>query len=109
MKTILILVIGLFALYIANAQSCLPNGITFSTQAQIENFQKNYPGCIQIQGDVVIDGGNDITNLVGLNVLNSLNGNLWIQSNSARRRSSCTMECLWPAGRYILLSLTGRK
>ena len=33
---------------------CLPEGITFSTQAEIDNFQTNYPGCTEIEGDVVI-------------------------------------------------------
>jgi hypothetical protein len=56
---------------------CLPDGITFSTQAEIDNFQTNYPGCTEIQGDVTISGS-DITNLNGLNVVNYISGNLII-------------------------------
>ena len=54
---------------------------TFSTQEQIDNFQTNYPGCIQIEGDVVISG-DDISNLNGLNVLTSIAGYLKIYGNS---------------------------
>jgi CubicO group peptidase (beta-lactamase class C family) len=62
--------------------SCLPEGITFSTQAQIDNFQTNYPGCTEIEGDVTING-TDITNLNGLNVLTSIGGYLDIIDNNA--------------------------
>ncbi|MDB4303895.1 T9SS type A sorting domain-containing protein [Desulfosarcina sp.] len=62
------------------AQPCLPEGIIFSTQTQIDNFQINYPGCTEIEGDVVIHGV-DITNLNGLNVLTTIGGNLIIRSN----------------------------
>jgi len=62
--------------------SCLPEGITFSTQAQIDNFQTNYPGCTEIEGNVTIHG-NDITNLNGLNVLTSIGGYLDISGNGA--------------------------
>lgn len=54
-----------------SAQSCLPDGITFSTQEQIDNFQINYPGCTEIEGGVIIEG-DGITNLDGLNVINSI-------------------------------------
>ena len=57
--------------------TCLPEGITFSNQAQIDNFQINYPCCNGIVGDVIISGG-DITNLNGLSVLNSFYGSLRI-------------------------------
>jgi uncharacterized repeat protein (TIGR01451 family) len=65
------------------AQSCLPNGITFSTQAQIDNFQINYPGCAAISGGVTISGA-DITNLTGLSQLTFIggfNGNFDIANN----------------------------
>lgn len=57
------------------AQSCLPEGITFNTQAQIDNFQINYPSCAEIEGDVEIYG-DDITNLNGINVVTGIGGNL---------------------------------
>jgi hypothetical protein len=62
------------------AQSCLPEGITFSTQAEIDSFQINYPNCTEIEGDVIIQGDN-ITNVDGLSVLNSFGGRLIIATN----------------------------
>jgi len=51
--TLLILVIFHFSLFTFHsiAQSCLPQGITFTTQAQIDNFQPIYPYCTEIEGD----------------------------------------------------------
>jgi S-formylglutathione hydrolase FrmB len=57
--------------------SCLLEGITFTTQEQIDNFQTNYPECTEIEGDVHIDG-ESISNLSGLNVLTSIGGFLAI-------------------------------
>ncbi|MDB4303258.1 alpha/beta hydrolase-fold protein [Desulfosarcina sp.] len=66
---------------IINTQ-CLPEGITFSNQEQIDNFQFNYPNCSEIEGDIEITGF-DITNLNGLNVLTSIGGNMTIYSASS--------------------------
>ena len=55
---------------------CLPDGITFSTQEQIDSFQTDYPGCTEILGDVTIEG-DDISNLSGLNVIVKINGILY--------------------------------
>jgi hypothetical protein len=63
---------------------CLPGGITFTTQEQIDNFQINYPGCTEIEGDVYIGdwmSGSSITNLNGLSVLTSVGGGLYIGNN----------------------------
>lgn len=59
----------------AFTQHCLPEGITFETQAQIDSFQVNYPGCTTIEGGVYITG-DDISNLAGINVLDSIHGML---------------------------------
>jgi hypothetical protein len=58
-------------------QSCLPDGITFNNQAQIDSFSFNYPGCKEIEGNVTITGG-DISNLLGLNEITKMNGFLGI-------------------------------
>ncbi|MEZ5196998.1 MAG: T9SS type A sorting domain-containing protein [Bacteroidales bacterium] len=63
------------------AQGCLPEGITFSNQEQIDNFQIHYPICSVIEGDVYINGS-DIVNLNGLNVLTSIGGYLWVYGNA---------------------------
>jgi hypothetical protein len=77
MKNLIILSFALFALSSATAQNCLPEGITFETQVEIDNFQTSYPGCTEIEGNVTING-DDITNLNGLNVLTSVGGSLTI-------------------------------
>lgn len=59
------------------SQSCLPDGINFNTQAEIDNFQSNYPNCSEIEGNVRICGV-DIIDLSGLSVLESIEGNLMI-------------------------------
>jgi hypothetical protein len=56
---------------------CMPDGITFTSQDEIDNFQTNYPYCSQIGGDVEING-NDITDLNGLNFVTAIGGNLSI-------------------------------
>ncbi len=58
-------------------ESCLPDGITFGSQSQIDSFPINYPNCTEIEGGVLIGGsvwGNDITNLNGLNNITSIGG-----------------------------------
>jgi len=61
----------------AYSQSCLPEGITFSNQTEIDIFQTNNPNCTEIQGDVSIYGQN-INNLNGLSKITSIEGNLSI-------------------------------
>jgi hypothetical protein len=70
------------------AQNCLPEGITFTTQTQVDSFAINYPGCTEILGSVIFEGDptNDITNLNGLSTLTSIGGNLSIGS------------AMWPGG-----------
>ena len=78
MKKLASAIFILFFLYgTASPQSCLPLGITFTTQEQIDNFQTNNPGCTEIEGNVFIQGDN-ITNLNGLDVLTAIWGDLMI-------------------------------
>ncbi len=58
---------------------CIPYGITFDTQEEINNFQTNYPGCTEIEGYVFIHG-NEIINLNGLSVVTSIGGKLEINN-----------------------------
>lgn len=55
------------------SQNCLPDGIVFTNQEEIDNFQSNYPGCTCIEGDVVVHE-DDISNLLGLDVLTEIQG-----------------------------------
>jgi len=66
---------------IPTSQSCLPEGITFEYQSEIDSFQINYPSCTNISGDVLILGS-DITNLNGLSVLTQVQGDLDIGSDN---------------------------
>jgi hypothetical protein len=65
----------------SNAQTCLPDGYDFTTQAEIDNFSINYPGCTTILGDVLIKG-EDITSLTGLVDLISIEGLFTIRENA---------------------------
>ena len=75
--------IALMAISVVNAQGCLPEGITFSTQAEIDDFQTNYPGCTHILGNVTISNtiSYNIENLNGLSPLEAIDGNLLIKEN----------------------------
>jgi len=79
MKTLALILIAAatFGSRIIYAQGCLPEGITFTTQSEIDNFQANYPGCTEIEGDVNIQGLN-ISNINGLWVLQAIYGSLTI-------------------------------
>ncbi|MCK4815762.1 T9SS type A sorting domain-containing protein [bacterium] len=81
MKKLAIVIIALLFIQItALSQSCLSEGITFTTQTEIDNFQINYPGCTEIEGSVIIQGY-DITNINGLSVLIAVGGYLNISAN----------------------------
>lgn len=79
MKKTFLLIAGMLISFIGHSQSCIPDYIWFTMQTQIDSFQVNYPGCSEIEGDVLIHG-NGITNLNGLQVLNSIGGDLEIQT-----------------------------
>lgn len=83
MKSIptLLLILFFFSLSL-HAQPCLPGGITFTAQSQIDNFQTANPNCTQIGGNVTIQGA-DIANLNNLNLIESIGGDLIITSNDA--------------------------
>jgi len=84
MKKLTLVVLSIIIVpLIVISQPCLPEGITFETQAQIDSFQINHPNCTEIEGNVYIGvwGGTDITNLNGLNVLTSIGGSVEIKGN----------------------------
>lgn len=57
----------------AQAQTCLPDGLSLTTQAQVDAFPDTYPGYTQVIGAVSISGGN-ITDLGPLSGLTSTGG-----------------------------------
>lgn len=81
MKKILILFMWLLVYQEGLPQPCLPEGITFTTQTQIDNFKNNHPDCTEIEGNVLISG-NNITNFYALNEIVSIGGDLTIQNNN---------------------------
>ncbi len=85
MKTICsFLTVGLLSFFLLNnlsAQTCLPNGIALTTQAEVDDFATNYPGCTVILGDLQIgdvSNSNAISNLNGLSQLTSVGDDLTI-------------------------------
>jgi hypothetical protein len=84
-KILLFIAMSIYSGIDVFSQSCLPEGIYFASQNQIDNFQNNYPGCTQIEGDVTISDQwtGSITNLSGLSMLTSIGGSLNISGNSA--------------------------
>ncbi len=63
------------------SQGCLPDGIVFTSQGQIDSFGLNYPGCVEVLGDVTIEGsGSQITNTIGLSQLEKVSGDLTIDN-----------------------------
>ena len=81
-KLTLLIVLSFIIQSTSLSQGCLPNGITFTSQIEIDNFQTNNPNCTEIEGDVIIEG-NDITNLNGLSVLTTIGGDLWINNSNS--------------------------
>ena len=83
------LLIFYFSSACIQAHGCLPLGISFDSQSEIDNFPINYPGCTIIEGDVCIGGDcdklsgiSDIKNLDGLTQLSSM-GQLKIVGNDS--------------------------
>ncbi len=70
--------------YTVSAQDCLEAGITFTTQAEIDNFSINFSGCTNIKGNIRIKERNskNITNLNGLSQITSIEGDLKVSDNT---------------------------
>lgn len=81
MKKIYALVVCFTAVLSVKAQ-CPTGELSFSAQAQIDNFIIQYPDCTLIDGDIIITG-NSIVNLNGLQNLVSVTGALEIRNNPA--------------------------
>lgn len=80
MKTFLLLVLTLAGLVNIQVKAC--TGGVFTTQASIDNFPLNNPGCTVITTDVTIGGSpNNITNLNGFAAITRIIGSLRIFQN----------------------------
>ncbi len=76
-----ILFIAFFQLALAG-QNCLPAGITFTAQSQIDGFTSAYPGCKVVGGTVYVLGAG-IKNLDSLIHLERISGDLLISNNDS--------------------------
>lgn len=64
---------------------CLPNGIVFTSQSQVDDFPELYPGCDHIGGNVTVSGA--VYNLDSLKGLRSIGGSLLLFSTSLKKLS----------------------
>ena len=80
-KKFIFLVASIICCLTTFGQSCLPEGIIFTSQSAVDSFQIKFPNCTEIEGSVTIAGPYNITNLNGLSVLTSIKGNLNLESN----------------------------
>lgn len=83
-RIITLLLAGVGSLSIAHAQNCLPQGITFNLQSEVNAFPINHPGCTQIDGFLKIGPSNDgfaggITDLSPLSQITSVGGYLLVE------------------------------
>lgn len=104
MKHNQLLPICLFLLACAGAlpaQSCLPNGITFSSQTQVDQFRAMYPGCTSIAGDVFVRPLG-ITNLDSLIGLKSIGGDFFIDAGLTSLHGLDSLESI--GGSFWLLA-----
>lgn len=83
-STYIICLVYLFCYTSAISQDCFPNGISVTTQEQIDEFSNLYPNCTNIQGNLSIqeDEYETITSLAGLEQITSVEGNLDVSLNS---------------------------
>lgn len=84
MKKAAILISLVLLSILGYSQTCLPDGIVFTTQEQIDSFQTDYPNCTHIEGHVSIANypeGTLITNIDGLSNITQIDGGLSIYFN----------------------------
>lgn len=62
-----------------DAQTCPGAPVTLNTQAQVNNFAANYPGCTEVTVSITITG-NNINNLDGLSQIESLTRSLFVNN-----------------------------
>ena len=77
-KLLLFIIIAIGVVNISFSQPCLPGGIRFTTQAQVDSFPIIYPNCTEIEGRVEITGS-DIASLDSLYSITSIDGILLVE------------------------------
>ena len=64
-----------------NCTGCPANNITLSSQAEVDDFPVNYPGCQILNFDLTVSG-NDITDLSALSQINTMTSRLRVLNNA---------------------------
>ncbi len=82
------------------SQTCLPEGITFETQAQVDSFAINYPNCKKILGDLNFKLETDINNTDALNNLTAVMGNLHLNGDDKSLKGLSNIDTV---GGYLFL------
>jgi len=91
MRFLFTIILAFLYLNCSFAQTCLPNGIAFYSQAEIDNFPTDYPGCTEILGGLTIVGDSNglilmanssLLNLDGLSSINAVFNGLVILENA---------------------------
>jgi len=83
-KLVLLIISSVITFSTSFSQPCFPEGISFTTQNEIDNFPVDNPNCTEILGHVEIglDVETDITNLLGLEQIVTIDGSLIIYNNN---------------------------
>lgn len=84
-KTAILLLLFLYQLHFLQAQ-CPPGNITLETQADVDNFTTNYPGCTMLNSGLTIGPASpsgSITDLSALVGIVEVTGTMTIQNNDA--------------------------
>lgn len=77
MKKIFLPLLLLFFQYLAYAQSCIPGSLILSSQAEVDAFPVNYPGCSVIEGNLAITGS--VQNVNALSQITRINETLLLE------------------------------
>jgi uncharacterized repeat protein (TIGR01451 family) len=79
-KSVFALLFAILFHFNGHTQSCFPGGITFTSQAEVDNFFIDYPDCTTIEGDITI-AFSTVSNLNGLQGIKVIQGGLNIYGN----------------------------
>lgn len=89
---------------LAQAQvTCLPDGITFRSQAELNDFPTQYPGCTAVLGSVRFVSGSGLTDLLPFAQVARVDGDLVVDDN-IRISSLAGLENVSEVGGSLLVS-----
>ena len=83
-------------------QSCLPEGIRFTTQQEIDNFLLAYPNCTEITGTLIIESSTDINHLQGLKNIERIEGDLLIKNSNSLINLNGLEQLEYVGGKLLL-------